>query len=129
MRRSRGLTLLELLVGFLGLTIILNMLFASITGGLKVERTADLRMTAVRLAASRRAVVEMTQFDELAALGGIETVQVGGKEYIVQTALRREGGGSGPDGTEERYAVEITVTWKDGRRDLSYGIALKKSKL
>ena len=129
MRRSRGLTLVELLVGFLGLTLVLNLLFASITGGLKVERTSDMRMNGVRLAASRRAVVEMTQFDELMTLHGVETVQVRGKDYSVDTKVSREEGGSGPDGKEERYAVNITVRWKDGAREPSFSLDLKRSKL
>ena len=129
MRRSRGLTLVELLVGFLGLTLILNLLFASITGGLKVERTSDLRMNGVRLAASRRAVVEMTKFELLEPLDGVETVQVRGQDYRVETKVSREAGGSGPDGNEERYAVNITVRWKDGAREPSFSLDLKRSKL
>lgn len=121
--------MVELLVGFLGLSIILNMLFASITGGLKVERTADLRMTAVRLAASQRAVVEMTPFEELEALAGVETVTVAGREYSVTTLVGSEGGAAGPDGTEERFTVKITVSWKDGLRTPSYELDLKRARM
>lgn len=120
---------MEMLVALLGVAIVLNMLFASIGGSLKAERTADLRMSAVRLAASQRAVVEMTEFDELMALNGVETKSVGGYEFKVRTTLNREGGGSGPDGTEELYAVKIRVDWADGKRTPFYEIELKRSKL
>ena len=129
MRRSRGLTLAEILVGLLGLAIVLNMLFASIAGGLKVERTADMRMTAVRLAASQRAMVGMSPFDDLRMLAGAKKENVGGKEYIVETTVEKEEGGSGPDGTEERYNVMIVVRWQDGARPLHFDLALKRSRL
>ena len=121
---------MEMLVALLGVAIVLNMLFASIGGSLKAERTADLRMSAVRLAASQRAVVEMTEFDELMTLNGVvETTSVRSTEFKVKTTLQREGGGSGPDGTEERYAVKIRVDWNDGMRCPVYEIELKRSKL
>ena len=121
---KRGLTLVEMMVGFLGIAIILNVLLASIVGGLKVERTSEMRMKGVRLAASRRAVVEMTPFDKLGPLGGIETVQVGGQDYTVETHLKSESVGD-----EERYLITIDVRWKDGARNPSFGLTLKRSKL
>lgn len=124
-RRSiGGLTLIEMMLAILGLSLLLSVILASISANLRAERNADLRATAIRMASSEMATARMTEFDELEALSHTEIVDVSGKEYVLKTAVTRDS--AFPDGLR---TIVITVTWKDGARHLQYESKLIKSRL
>ncbi len=119
-----GLTLIEMMLAILGLSLLLSVILASISADLRAERNADLRATAIRIASSEMATARMTEFDELEALSHQEIVDVSGKEYSLRTVVTRDSGFP-----NDIRTVVITITWKDGARHLQYDSKLIKSRL
>jgi hypothetical protein len=115
------LTLVELMLALLGLSLLLNVILASISAGLQAERNAEFRGVAIRLVASEMAKARMMAF---ADLGGLEAperqVMVDDHPYRLTTRVRFQ---------DELCQIVTSVTWKAGRRHLAYEAALIRSRL
>ena len=121
-RRSRGLTLVEVMLAVLGLSLLLNVILASISANLRVERNADFRMEAIRLASSQLATAQTLPFDQLDGLSGTRQVEQGGRQLRMQTTVSSSG-------SPDLRKIVIVVTWKDGVRNLTYDTELVRSRL
>lgn len=119
----RGLTLLEMMLAIMGLSLIMNIIWASIAAGLRAEQNAELRGVAIRLASSELARARVVKYGELSSVASPARDEVvNDRTYRVDTAVR-------PDPTAKMCSIVTTVTWKVGMRQLEYQATLIRSEL
>lgn len=119
-RRSAGLTLLEMMLAMLALSLLLQVMLSAIGAGLRAEREAEWRGEAIRLASSELAQVQALPFEDLAERGkGWREVSGPGTLYRLERSWRED-----PDGGLSR----VLVTWKAGRREHRYEVSLWRSR-
>jgi hypothetical protein len=113
------------MLAILGLSILLNVIWGSISAGLRAERNAELRGVAVRLAASELARARVAKFVDLEpAEPPAQKVMVNDRPYQVKTVISAD-----PDLPDDLRRIVTTVTWEVGTRRLSYEATLLRSKL
>lgn len=122
-RGQRGLTLVEMMLAILGLSLIMNVIWSSIASGLRAERNAEFRGVAIRLASSELARARVAKYEELSSVAApAHDVTINDRTYKVETAVKS-------DPAQKLCTVVTTVTWKVGMRQLDYQATLIRSEL
>lgn len=121
--RPRGLTLIEMMLAIMGLSLIMNVIWASIAAGLRAEQNSELRGVAIRLASSELARARVAKYEELSSVASpAHNEVIDDRTYTVETAVRS-------DPAAKMCSIVTTVTWKMGIRQLEYQSTLIRSEL
>ncbi len=114
-KHSRGLTLMEVLVAFIVLSLTMAVILHIFSGGMRNSGRADNYSRAVFLAQSRLAAVGIEQ----ALLPGEESGQVGSHMQWRVTVARLEDGGEADRllMPVRQYQVRVQVAWREDGRD------------
>ena len=122
-RGRRGLTLIEMMLAIMGLSLIMNVIWASIAAGLRAELNSEMRGVAIRLASSELASARVARYEDLSSVASPSHKEViDDRIYQVQTVVS-------PDPAGKMCSIVTTVTWEVGMRQLRYEASLVRSEL
>lgn len=112
--QSRGMTLIEVLVAFVVLSVTLAVILQIFMGGMRNARLADSYSRAVFLAESKLAAVGVEQL----LVAGEDAGQMGGMQWRVRITPADDGGAADRLLLPVRlYQISVNVVWSEDGRD------------